>query len=146
LPYERPEELVVIEQTSEGLPLEELRQARSFTGVAGFLPWGFSLQGPQGPQRLFGYRVSANLFEVLGVQAALGRTFSAAHDQQGAQPVMMLSYEYWRRVSGDPAILGQTWILSDRPYTIVGVLPADFTLWVRDVNVWVVDPAPRPGS
>ncbi|MEX2299339.1 MAG: ABC transporter permease [Bryobacterales bacterium] len=143
LPYERPGELVEIEQTSEGLPLEELQRARSFTGVASFLPWGFSLSGAEGSQRVFGFRVSANLFEVLGVQAAAGRAFSATEDTAGAQPVMMLSYEYWRRVSGDPAILGQTWTLSDRPYTIVGILPPDFMLWFRDVNVWVADPSPR---
>jgi predicted permease len=143
LPYERADELVEIEQTSEGLPLEQLQQARSFAGVASFLPWGFSLRGPEGSQRLFGFRVSANLFEVLGVHATLGRTFSAAEHRQGTQPSMMLSYEYWRRTSGDPKILGQTWMLSDRPYTIVGILPRDFMLWFRDVTVWVVDPSPN---
>jgi putative ABC transport system permease protein len=143
LPYERAEELVEIEQTSDGLPLEELAQTRSFTGVASFLPWGFSLARAEGAQRLFGFRVSSNLFEVLGVQAALGRTFSPAQDPGAAPPVMMLSYEYWRQVSGDPRIVGQTWTLSDRAYTIVGILPPDFMLWFRDVTVWVADPSPR---
>ena len=140
LSFERPEELVEIEQTSAGLPLAPLQQARSFTGVASYQAWGFSLRGAEGSHRLFGFRVSANLFEVLGVQAALGRTFSADEAQQGAPPVMMLSYEYWRRISGDPGILGQTWTLSDRAYTIVGVLPPEFMLGVRDATVWVVDP------
>jgi putative ABC transport system permease protein len=143
LPYDRPDELVEVAQTSQGLPLEELDQARSFTGVASFLPWGFSLQGAEGAQRVFGFRITTNLFDVLGVRAALGRTISAAQDHGGPQPVMMLSHDYWRRVSGDPRILGQTWTLSDRAYTIVGVLPPDFMLWFRDVNVWVADPSPQ---
>ncbi len=137
LPYQRPGELVEIAQTRGGLPLRELNQAQSFTGVAAFLSRNFAVASDEGVRNLYGLRVSANLFTVLGVEAALGRTFRTGEE---LTPVVLLSYDYWRRVSGDPKIVGQALTISNQQYTIVGVLPADFTLQVRDGNLFVPYP------
>jgi putative ABC transport system permease protein len=136
LPYRDPAGLVEIALPQRQPRLETIQAARSFSGVAAFVAWGHSVQGPQGPANTFGFYVSPNLFSVLGVEAAVGRTFSADENQ----PVVMLGYDYWRRTSGDPRVIGQLLTISGQPHTIVGVLPAGFSLSVRDGHLFV------PGS
>ena len=103
-------------------------QARSFEGVAGYAYDGFALKTDEGSERLAGARVSANFFDVLGVQPMLGRTFRAEEDQHGlTRTVAVLSHGFWqRRFGGDPAIVGKPVTLSGAPFTVIGVLPADF--------------------
>src|SRR5262249_50323082 len=63
-------------------------------------------------------------FDVLGIAPLIGRTFVEADDRPGAPAVLVLSYAYWRqKFGGDPAIVGQTFQMNDRPHTVVGVLP-----------------------
>jgi len=134
LPYREPDRLMSIDQPRRILPLAELRQAPSFNGVAAFLPRNFPVTADGATKLVFGCRASANLFSVLGVQPAPGRTFAPDEDDQ---PVVMLGYEYWRKMSGDPAIVGQAIAIGGIPYTVIGILPADFTLWFRDANLWI---------
>lgn len=71
--------------------------------------------------------VTANFFSLLGVQPALGRSFSPQEDTAGAHGVMILSDGFWRhRFGGNPDILGKSVRLDDAEYTVVGVLPANF--------------------
>ena len=76
--------------------------------------------------------VSGNFFSVLGVSAALGRLLTANDDLPGAaQPVAVISHEYWsRRFGRDPAAIGKTITLEDVPVTIVGVAPQGFSGFV----------------
>jgi hypothetical protein len=78
LPYERPEELVEVTISPRPIPLETLAKAQSLAGVAGFQPYGFNVLGGEGPENVYAYRVSPNLFSVLGVGAVLGRRTSRA--------------------------------------------------------------------
>ena len=72
-------------------------------------------------------RVSANFFHMLGVKPALGRDFTSAEDTPDGWHVVMLSDGLWRRRFGaDPAAIGRVITMNDRPYTIVGVMPASF--------------------
>jgi predicted permease len=71
--------------------------------------------------------VSGNFFQVLGVQAALGRALVPADDETSARPVVALSHHAWNRLfKGDPAAIGRSVDISDRPYEIVGVMPEGF--------------------
>lgn len=72
--------------------------------------------------------VSGNLFAVLGVGAAAGRTFTADEDTTpGGHPVAVISYGYWqRRFGGDPAVVGGTLLVNGAPLTVLGVLPRRF--------------------
>jgi predicted permease len=74
-------------------------------------------------------RVTGNYFSVLGVGAVLGRTLNETDDSAAnPQPVVVLSYDFWRRRFGlDPAVIGQQIRLEDFPFTIVGVAPPGFT-------------------
>ncbi len=83
----------------------------------------------QGSTELIGVEfVSGNYFPVLGIGAAVGRTFTANDDLiQGGHPLAMLSYGYWRsRFGADPGILGKQIVVNGRTLTIVGVSPAGF--------------------
>src|ERR1700731_2425122 len=79
-------------------------------------------------QRVWGYLVSGNYFDVLGVKPALGRAFLPEEDKTpGSHPVAILSYGTWQsRFGADPAIVGQTISLNNRAYTVVGVAPKGF--------------------
>jgi putative ABC transport system permease protein len=97
----------------------------------------FNLVGHGEPERLFGARVSASLFHVLGVTPAVGRTFTEAEDEIGQDRVALLSDALWRRrFGGDPSIVGRTINLSGVPHTVVGVMPPDFQYPGREYQLW----------
>src|SRR5450432_2661139 len=79
-------------------------------------------------ERVWGFDVSGNYFDVLGVKPALGRGFLPEEDQTpGSHPVVILSQACWqKRFAGDPSIIGQTILLNTHRFTIVGVAPAGF--------------------
>jgi len=82
----------------------------------------FNLTGVGEPERLDGRRVSANLFDLLGVPALLGRTFVPDDDRPGTH-VVLLSYSLWqRRFGSDPAVIGRALSLNGESYTVIGVM------------------------
>jgi hypothetical protein len=102
--------------------------------------------------RVWGYLTTGNYFQVLGVQAIRGRTFTAAGDlRPGAHPVAVLSYSSWqRRQGGDPEI-GKTVRINGLTFTILGVMPPGFqgTELLYTPEIWVpmmMQPQIEPGS
>lgn len=101
---------------------------KSMEMTAGFINRGVTLTGDQQPERLHGCRAAANLFPLLGISPALGRTFSAEEDISNSARVAVLSNSVWRkRYNGDPAILGRNIEIDRQPYSIIGVMPPSFT-------------------
>jgi len=104
------------------------RSGDTFSGVSlwSFESMNLSVGGQS--QRVLGVMASANHFAVLGVNAALGRTFVAAEDTgRRAHPVAVLSWATWKGAfGGDPAIVGKSMILNGRSYSIIGVAPPEF--------------------
>jgi putative ABC transport system permease protein len=87
---------------------------------------------------VFAARMSANVFMVLGVTPALGRTFTDDEDDAGPERVVLLSDGLWRRRFGaDPSIVGRTITLSGRPFEIVGVMRPDFQYPGREHELWI---------
>ncbi len=85
----------------------------------------FNLTSGGEPERVNAARVSSNLFPMLGVQPQLGRGFLEAEDFPGRDQVVLLSDGLWRRrFHSDPNVLGQKVILNDKPYEVIGVMPA----------------------
>ena len=138
LPVADPEQLFNVERTIRGSPsvfgsykdyVAFRDQSRAFTGLAAVTdPRTLALQaaneGTAGVAELaYASFVSGNYFDVLGVDAAIGRLFNAQQDRQfGASPYTILSYEYWqRRFAGDPGVIGRTIRLNGYPLTIIGV-------------------------
>jgi len=149
LPYKDPERLVMVweDASKVGYPrdtpaaanyVDWRDQSQVFEGMAAISENSFNLTGSGDPERLEGRRVSANLFPLLGVEPQIGRVFTAAEDQPGAQRVVLLSYALWqRRFGGEPGVVGQSLTLNGESYVVVGVMPARFQFPSKDAQVWV---------
>lgn len=75
------------------------------------------------------FELSANTFSLLGVHLFRGREFTANDDRPGASPVAIISYGLWQRLyGGDPAAIGKPLTLEQKPYTVIGIAPAEFRL------------------
>jgi putative ABC transport system permease protein len=85
------------------------------------------ITGDGEPENVVVNEVTSNLFEMLGVRAALGRTFLPDDETPSSTPVVVLSYKYWvTRFGAEPAVIDSKIVLNEKPYTVVGVLPKDF--------------------
>jgi predicted permease len=111
---------------------EEFRdQSRAYQDVTGYMAFttadNLRLTGRGEPVPATGFEVIGNFFQVLGVQPAMGRLFTAEESHGGPNPVALLANAYWRRqFNSDPAIIGKAIELNGTPITIVGVLPDSF--------------------
>jgi predicted permease len=99
----------------------------------------FNLTGEHGelPETVQGSGGSWNLFPMLGVNAAIGRTFVESEDRTDGTAVMLTWNIFERRFGGDASIVGRQIHLDGKPYTVVGVLPQWFTYPDAKVQVWV---------
>ena len=104
-------------------------QNRSFAKMAAIDPYpDFILNGTGEAQRLSGADVTGDFFSLLGTRMELGRDFLAEEDRPGQNHVVILSYGTWQRYfSGRPDILRQAVTLNGAAYSVVGVLPRDFS-------------------
>jgi predicted permease len=106
------------------------QRVQSFSGVTidsfGFAPVSMTIHGV--PEQYFAEMVSGNYFDVLGVGAALGRTFRPEEDAEaGAGPVIVLSHGLWERQFGaDRTVIGRNVMLNGQGFTVIGVAPRGF--------------------
>ena len=146
LPYPHSEQLVrvfgsqpqlALAPTSPANFLEWKEQNEVFERIGTYIGQGFNLTGGDKPERVIGSRVSADLFQILGVQPALGRAFAEEEDQAGHGQVVILSHEFWQsRFGGAPNALRQTITLNERPYTVIGIMPPGFAFPDTRTQVW----------
>ncbi len=101
------------------------RESTSFQDMAFWEGGSANIVGAGGePERVKGYQVSANFFDVLGVTPARGRAFQPGEDQPGRQHEVVIGDGLWkRRFGADPEILGKLIRLDNDDYTVVGVMP-----------------------
>ena len=133
LPHEDGERLMYVRQSAELAGLDnalfsvpeivDLREAAtSLTGFAEFSAMPFNMLGGAEPVEVQAGIVTGNYFDVMGLDAVLGRTINANDDGPAAAPVMMLTYEYWvGAFGGDPNVLGRVLRMNGRSVTVVGV-------------------------
>ena len=138
LPFRDPGRLVWISNgenySTQAEHYSDLReQNQSFSDLAGWS--GFyragdkELTGAGEPERLTSVPVTENFFTLLGVEPAIGRSFTKEECQgrYSAPPAMLLSHSFWRRrFASDPNVVGRKLMLGNEPVTVVGVLPASF--------------------
>jgi putative ABC transport system permease protein len=149
LPYRDPAALVQLWNTylpafpqtpmSSGDFQDFQRQAGSFSQMAAYVdpPSGFNLTGDGQPERLEATLATSGLFPLLGVRPVEGRTFTPEEDKPGSPPVVLISHRLWQNHFGsDPSVVGRTIILDGRGFTLVGVLPAEFSL-VPTTDLWM---------
>jgi predicted permease len=89
------------------------------------------------PQQVSGWNVTPSFFNVLRVEPEMGRTFTEAEGEVGAEDVVILSHGLWQQLYGnDRTVIGRTLRLSGEPATIVGVMGEDFVFLNPDVRMW----------
>jgi putative ABC transport system permease protein len=119
---------------------QDLRSSTTLVeAYSAFVPQSVNLTGRQEPQRVRGGFVSDNFFVVVGVQPAIGRGFIPGQDDaEGAERVCVVQHETWQGLfGGDPKLLGQTLVLNNEPFTVVGIMPAGFRFPFDEVDVWM---------
>lgn len=123
-------------------------QTHGFQDMAAWRWWQFNLSGERGelPEAVTAAAGTWNLFPLLGVQPAVGRTFLASEDRLDSNVVMLTWSIFERRFAGDPSIIGRQIHLDSKPYTVVGVLPKWFTYPDATVQVWVPYTSPGPAE
>lgn len=114
-------------------------QTHGFEDMAVWRYWHFNLTGERGelPEDVSARGGSWNLFPLLGVHAAIGRTFTESEDRLDGTAVMLTWSLFERRFGGDASIVGRQIHLDGKPYTVVGVLPQGFTYPDAKVQLWV---------
>jgi len=142
LPVKSPERLVFVNQVSpngrtrDDFPYPIFEQFRdhnqSFSGLFAWDDSNVAVTVDGQPAIVPGDFVSGTYFDVLGVDAMLGRTFTSDDDRPGGKPVAVISYSYWQRqLAGNPAAIGITIYLGGIPFVVIGVTPRQF--FGRDV-------------
>jgi predicted permease len=146
LQYPHSEQLVTVYQKTPGVDqgpvvylnfLDWQRDVQTFSSMAIYRNEDYNLTGTAQAKRLSGYMISAGFFSTLGVQPILGRTFLADDDQVGTAPVVILGGGFWSREFGSsPDVIGKSLTLNGTSFTVVGVIPASFTFYGHDRDVY----------
>ena len=149
LPYENSEQLVRIHDVKPGtfdtFPVSPgnfhvyREQTSSFENIAAYFTFvPLVAPGSDRPEVFETARVSPSLFQVLKVQPLIGRAFTPDEESSDKALVVLLSQALWqRRFGSNPGVVGQQITLSDKSYTIVGVMPASFKFPTDRIDVWV---------
>ncbi len=139
LPYPHSTQLVALYEKNAGMdraPISYLnfldwqRATQTFSSLAIYRHEDYNLTGRGHPERVNGLMVSASFFPTLGVHPILGRDFRSEDDRIGAAPVVMLSNGFWHSHFGaSPNIVGSSIDLNGTDYTVMGVLPPEFSFY-----------------
>ncbi|MCA1649993.1 MAG: ABC transporter permease, partial [Acidobacteria bacterium] len=149
LPFSNPERLVMLRGVAG--PERDIRGAsfpeaadwrtmnRTLVDVSIYDEISLNMRLGNEALRIDGEMVSGSFFQLLGVDAAVGRTFLADEDRvPDAAPAAVISYKLWKeRFGGDYAAVGRTVVLNNRTFTIVGVMPERFAGLSFDTDIWV---------
>src|SRR3984885_8930905 len=155
LPFQDPGRLVMVYEHHRGAGASTPDFTYNPVAAADFYDWrsmtrgfedmaimryaGYNLTGEQGdlPEAIRAAAGSWNLFQLLGVQPALGRAFTESEDGPGNTVVMLTWSMFQRRFAGDAKIVGRQIHLDGKPVTVIGVLPSWFTYPDVGIQLWV---------
>jgi putative ABC transport system permease protein len=153
LPFAEPDRLVAVweDATHMGFPhntpapanfIDWKKQNQFFSDMAALADRTLNLTGDGEPEKLDGYVAGWNLFPLLGVKPALGRTFLPEEDRPGGPKVLLVSHGLWkRRFGGDPGLVGREIRVNDENHTVVGVMPPEFQFpalehYFKQTEIW----------
>jgi predicted permease len=145
LPYPHSEQLVTLHQNKASFEFGSIsypnfrdwqKDNHTFSSMAISRRFDFSLTGLGEAEQLRGRFISSDFFSTVGVNPVLGRDFAPGEDAIGAAPIALVSAGFWKRKFGSsPSVLGKSLTLDGRNYTIVGVVPANFDLFLKSSAV-----------
>ncbi len=146
LPYPEPDQLVTLAQSKPNFAagaipypnfLDLQKENKTFSAMAVSRPGAYSLIGAGEPERVSARQVTADFFTVLNLTPVLGRGFAPGEDQPGAAPLVMISADLWqRKFGGATDVIGKGITLDNKAYTLIGVVPPNFSLY-RNIDVYV---------
>ncbi len=117
--------------------LDWQRDTQTFSSMAIYRNQDYNFTGAGEAERLSGNMISAEFFSTLGVRPVLGRTFRSDDDRPGTAPAVILGGGFWKRKFGSSLeIIGKPIVLNGVSYTIVGVIPAGFSFYGHDRDVY----------
>ena len=113
------------------------RASPAFDDVLAFIQRGTDIEGESGLTSAAACWVTPGAFELLGVAPTLGRSFVKGEGRSGSADRVILADDLWRSdYASDPVIIGRRILVSGRPATVVGVMPAGFQFPYPGVQVW----------
>ena len=146
LPYPRSDRLVSVYEKRQGSEREPVvylnfldwqSGMRTFDSMGIYRNQDYNVTGRAEAERWNGYMISAGFFPTLGVTPVLGRLFRPEDDRIGAAPVAILGGALWSREFGSSAdVIGKPLVLNGASYTVVGVVPASFSFYGHDRDVY----------
>ena len=112
-------------------------RTRVLEGIAAYEQDGVTFRDGDATSLVNVVQASAELFDVLGTGAFMGRTFVAGEDRPGAEPTVVLSYGLWQQdLGGDPDVIGKRLTLGGAPTTVIGVMPRGFYFPTPEFRMW----------
>lgn len=141
LPFPDSKQLVIVWQTDQNRdiqrgttsPVEYLEwrgQNHLFEQIASWTAVFRSVRGRENPEQIWVSETSWNFFRMLRVKPFMGRDFVPDEETPGRNQVVLMRYGFWQRqYGGDPSVIGQSIEIDDKPYTVIGILPRDFSLF-----------------
>ncbi|HLK19229.1 MAG TPA: ABC transporter permease [Bryobacteraceae bacterium] len=148
LPYSHPEQLVTITDVDKKHPenqwgasypnyLDWRARTHTIDHLTAILQDDAVLRVGSEPVRVVGAGVGHEFFSLLGVQPSAGRAFTPTEDRHGQPGVVVLSQRLWHeRFGGNPGVLGQSISLDQKPFTVIGIMPAAFD-YPPQADYWV---------
>lgn len=146
-PFRNPSRVLAVSQRQAGGNinifstqdfLDWRQQGGLLAKMGAFVAWQFNLSNNKdAPERIAGGKVTYDMLQTLGVEAAVGRTFSAQEDVAGSGNFVVLSDALWKtRYKSDGNMAGKAIQLDGMPYTVVGVMPAGFHVFSDTELLW----------
>ncbi len=145
LPYPHPEQLVTLHESKPNFKSGSIsypnfrdwqKDNHTFSAMAITRNYTFSFTGRGEAEQVRARLVSSDFFSVLGVNPVIGRTFAPGEDEIGGPPLAIIGAGLWKRKFGSsPDVLGKSLTLDGKDYTIVGVTPAAFDLFLRSTRI-----------
>jgi len=145
LPYPHSEQLVTLHESKPNFEFGSIsypnfrdwrKDNHTFSSMAISRRFAFSLTGLGEAEQVRARFISSDFFSTVGVNPVLGRSFAPGEDEIGAAPIALISAGFWKRKFGSSTdVLAKTLTLDGRNYTIVGVVPANFDLFLRSLEV-----------
>jgi predicted permease len=142
LPYPDPEQLVMLHESKPNFETGSVsypnfrdwqKENKSFSAMAISRGSSIALTGQGEAEQVNVELISSDFFSVLGVKPVIGRVFATGEDEVGASPIVLLGATLWaRKFSSSPGVLGKGITLDGKDYIVVGVIPANFNLLLRN--------------
>ncbi|HYT21786.1 MAG TPA: ABC transporter permease [Candidatus Polarisedimenticolia bacterium] len=124
--------------SSSGDYFDRLRKMTAFESQAIFRPRNQTVELNGSPQQIRGMLVTPSWFRLLRVSPSLGRAFTEEEGEIANDQKVILSHGLWKQLyAADKSAIGRELRISGRPFTIVGVMPADFNFIDPDVRLWI---------